>query len=288
MLEYFHPIYFKKVIIIMSSYNYDDALDAVNYIRRFITTPPEIVIVAGSGLGQVADIIEDSTIIDAADVPHWPSSTAPGHAGKLVLGKIAGRSVIVQQGRIHYYEGYSLKAVTFPARVFGMLGVKFYISTNASGAVNASYTPGDIIAVRDHINLIGANPLNGPNDDRWNVRFPDMSRAYDPEILALLAELGLKQGVYAAIAGPSFETPAEVRMAGILGADLVGMSTVPGVIVANAMGLRACALSCVANMAAGLEPDKTLTAQEVLDVMGEFSGKLAQIITKLISLLDKE
>ena len=272
----------------MSSYNYDDALDAVNYIRKFITAPPEFAIVAGSGLGGIADIVEDSTIIDTADIPHWPRSTAPSHEGKIILGSIAGHSVIIQQGRIHFYEGYSLKAVTFPVRVFGMLGVKVYIATNAAGAVNKDYYPGDIIAVKDHINLMGANPLTGPNEDRWNVRFPDMSHAYDPEILALLSELGMPQGVYAAFAGPSFETPAEIRMARILGADLAGMSTVPEVIAANAMGLRVCVLSCVSNMAAGIEPDKTLTAQEVIDVMGEFSGKLARMVVKIISTLKQE
>ena len=272
----------------MSSYNYDDALDAVNYIRKFITDPPEFVIVAGSGLGGIADSVEDSTTIDTADVPHWPSSTAPSHAGKIILGRIAGRSVIIQKGRVHYYEGYSMKAVTFPVRVFGMLGVKVYIATNAAGAVNTDYYPGDIIAVKDHINLMGANPLTGPNDDRWNVRFPDMSRAYDPKILAVLAGFGLTQGVYAGLAGPSFETPAEIRMLGVLGADLAGMSTVPEVIAANAMGLRVCVLSCVSNMAAGIEPDKTLTAQEVIDVMGEFSGKLARMVVKIISTLKQE
>ena len=272
----------------MSSYNYDDALDAVNYIRKFITVPPEFAIVAGSGLGGIADAAEDAVIISAEDIPHWPGSTAPGHAGKIILAHIAGHSVIIQQGRVHFYEGYSLKAVTFPVRVFGMLGAKFYIATNASGAVNTTYSPGEVIAVKDHINLMGANPLTGPNEDRWNVRFPDMSRAYDPKILALLAGFGLKQGVYAALAGPSFETPAEIRILGILGADLAGMSTVPEVIAANAMGLRVCVLSCVANMAAGIEPDKTLTAQEVLDVMSETSGKLAQIITQLITSLNQE
>ena len=271
-----------------STADYDEALEAVSYIHRFSTTPPEFVIVAGSGLGGIADIVEDSTIIDTADIPHWPRSTAPSHEGKIILGSIAGHSVIVQQGRIHFYEGYSLKAVTFPVRVFGMLGAKFYIATNAAGAVNASYSLGDIIAVKDHLNFIGTNPLIGPNEDRWNERFPDMYRAYDRKILAFLAGLGLKQGIYAALAGPSFETPAEARMLGILGADLVGMSTVPEVIVANAMGLRVCVLSCVASMDTGIDPDETLTGQEVIDMMGKTSGKLAQIITQLISELDQE
>ena len=272
----------------MTSYNYEDALESLHYIQKFITAPPEIAIVAGSGLGRIADMIDNKTIIDAEEIPHWPGSTAPGHAGKIILGTISGHSVIIQQGRVHHYEGHSLKAVTFPVRVFGMMGVKVYIATNASGAVNTDYSPGEIIAIRDHINLMGANPLTGPNDDRWNVRFPDMSHTYDRDILAKLEGYGLRTGVYAAFAGPSFETPAEVRMAGILGADLAGMSTVPEVIIANAMGMSVVGLSCVANMAAGIEPGKTLTAQEVLDKMHETSEHLAALIIKLITNLNQE
>lgn len=272
----------------MTRYNYDDALEALHYILSFTDTIPEIAIVAGSGLGAIADSLHDPYIIDTANIPHWPASTAPSHAGKLIFGSISGRPVLVQQGRVHSYEGYSLKAVTFPVRVFGMLGVKVYIATNAAGAINTSYSPGEIIAVRDHINLMGANPLTGPNDDRWNTRFPDMSSAYDKDILAVLESFGLRTGVYAAFAGPSFETPAEVRMAGILGADLAGMSTVPEVITANAMGLRVVGLSCVANMAAGIEAGKTLTAQEVIDKMNETSGKLAELIIRLITKLNQE
>ena len=183
---------------------------------------------------------------------------------------------------MHYYEGYSLKAVTFPVRIIAMLGVKIFIATNASGAINKNFSAGEIIAVKDHINLMGNNPLIGQNEERWNLRFPDMSRAYNPEILKTLSSFGLKTGVYAAFTGPSFETPAEIKMAGIFGADLVGMSTVPEVIIANSMNLKVCVLSCVANMAAGIESDKTLTAQEVLDTMKLSSHKLAIIIQKLI------
>ena len=267
----------------MTSYNYEDALDSLHYIQKFITAIPEFAIVAGSGLGRIADMTENKVIIDAETIPHWPCSTAPGHAGKIILGTISGHNVIIQQGRVHNYEGYSMKAVTFPVRVLGMLGVRDYIATNASGAINPSYSPGEIIAIRDHINLMGANPLSGPNEDRWNVRFPDMSHAYDRDILSVLEGFGLRTGVYAAFAGPSFETPAEVKMAGILGADLAGMSTVPEVITANAMGLRVVGLSCVANMAAGLETNKTLTGQEVLDKMSETSSELAELIIRLIS-----
>ena len=272
----------------MPSYNYEDALESLHYIQKFITAPPEIAIVAGSGLGRIADMISEKVIINAEDIPNWPGSTAPSHAGKIILGKISGRNVLLRQGRLHHYEGYSLKAVTFPTRIIGMLGVKVYIATNASGAINTSYSSGEIIAIRDHINLMGANPLTGPNDDRWNARFPDMSHAYDRKILAILEGYGLKTGVYAAFSGPSFETPAEIRMAGILGADLAGMSTVPEVITANAMGMRVAGLSCVANMAAGIEPDKILTAQEVFDTMHETSEHLAALIIKLIGSLNQE
>ena len=269
----------------MSTYNYEDALESVQYLQKFITTPPEIAVVAGSGLGRIAETAEPYAVIDTKNVPHWPDATAPTHTGKIILGRISGRPVIILQGRIHYYEGYSMKAVTFPVRVLGMLGVKIYIATNASGSINTAYSAGDIIAVKDHINLMGTNPLIGKNDERWNVRFPDMSHTYDRDILKILDSFGLKQGVYAAFMGPSFETPAEIRMAKIMGADLAGMSTVPEVITANAMGMRIAGLSCVANVAAGIDPEKTLTAQEVIDVMNESSGKLAEVIIRLITKL---
>ena len=269
----------------MANYDYDDALEAFNFLLKSIAHIPQIAIVSGSGLGDIAEMIENRIVIDANEIPNWPSSTAPGHAGKVIAGKILGHDVIMLQGRVHYYEGYSIKAITFATRVLAMLGVNYYIATNASGAINQDFNPGDIIAVKDHINLMGINPLIGANDSRWNVRFPDMSRAYDSTLLERLREQNLKEGVYAAFTGPSFETPAEVRMARILGADLAGMSTVPEVIVANSMGLKVGVLSCVANMAAGINPETTLTEQEVLDNMKVSSQKLATIITKLIQTL---
>ncbi len=269
----------------MANYNYEDAQVTLDFLRKFLHVQPEIAIVSGSGLGDIENVIDGKIIIDVHEIPNWPISTAPGHSGKIITGQIEGRNIILLQGRVHYYEGYSHQAVTFPTRIMGMLGVKFFIATNASGAINTSYSPGEIIAVRDHINLMGTNPLIGPNEARWNERFPDMSHAYNPEILATLSGFGLRTGIYAAFMGPSFETPAEVRMAGILGADLAGMSTVPEVIVANSMGMKVCVLSCVANMAAGIEPGKTLTSQEVLDTMKISSHKLAVIIQKLIKSL---
>lgn len=269
----------------MAQHNYDDAIDAANYIRRFADFTPRTAIVAGSGLGDIANLIDAPVTIDVHDVPNWPVSTAPGHSGKILLGKISGRPVVLLNGRVHFYEGYPMHAVVFPTRVMAMLGVKEYIATNAAGAINKSYVPGEVIAVRDHINLMGTNPLIGPNDSRWNERFPDMSRAYDPTIYSTL---GLKTGVYAAFSGPSFETPAEINMARILGADLSGMSTVPEIITANAMGLRCACLSCVSNMAAGIDPDHTLTHIEVLDAMKNTSVKLAALLVKLIENLNQE
>ena len=271
----------------MSNYDYNDALEALNYLRKFITFTPLTAVTSGSGLGDIANLAENAVTINAKDVPHWPCSTAPGHSGKIIAGKIHGRPAILLQGRVHYYEGYSLKAVTFPVRVIAMMGVKEYIATNASGAVNMSYNPGDIIAVKDHINLMGGNPLSGQNEARWNERFPDMTNAYDPKFLQLLQNLGLKTGVYAAMSGPSFETPAEIRMLRILGADVVGMSTVPEVITAHAMGLKTAVLSCVGNMAAGVDPNHTLSGQEVLDAMKIHSHKLAGIIANFIDRLQK-
>ena len=269
----------------MSNYDYSDAQEALNYVKKFLTFTPKTAIVLGSGLGGAASMIDEAVTLNSQDIPHWPRSTAPGHAGKIIVGKIKSRPVIIVQGRVHHYEGYSLKAVTFPVRVLGMLGVEEYIATNASGAVNVDFRAGEIIAVKDHLNLMGENPLSGPNEPRWNERFPDMSSAYDSGILKILADLGLRQGVYAAMKGPSFETSAEIRMLRVLGADLVGMSTVPEIITANAMGMRAAVLSCVANMAAGVEPEHRLTAQEVLDVMNESADKLSGIILQLLERL---
>ncbi|MBR2208061.1 MAG: purine-nucleoside phosphorylase [Synergistaceae bacterium] len=265
----------------MSAYNYDDAVQAANFIKKFIIDTPLTAITAGSGLGDIADIIENKIIIDTQEIPCWPRSTAPGHAGKIIAGKIHNRNIILLQGRVHYYEGYSMQAVTFPVRVLKILGVKEYIATNAAGAINKNFQTGDIIAVKDHINLMGNNPLIGINEPRFNVRFPDMTHAYDEKILEILKSFGLKTGVYAAFTGPSYETPAEIKMAGLLGADLAGMSTVPEIIVANAMKMRVAVLSCVANMAAGISENE-LTEQEVIENMKKTSSKLAQIIVKLI------
>lgn len=270
---------------------YDRAMKALDCLCRAVGDfKPRAAVVLGSGLGAVADEVEDARILSAAEIPGWPLSTAPGHAGRVVMGVLEGCPVILLQGRVHCYEGYSMREVTFPVRVLGMMGVRQYVATNASGGVNPELVPGDIAAVRDHINLMGANPLVGPSEPRWNVRFPDMTHAYSPRLLELMdmaaagAGLTLKRGVYAAFMGPSYETPAEVRMARTLGADLVGMSTVPEVVVANAMGMETAVLSCVANRASGMG-DEHLTEEEVLRVMAESSRSLALLIRGLLRAL---
>ena len=270
---------------------YDRAMKALDCLCRAAGDfKPRAAVVLGSGLGSVADEVEDTHILPAAKIPGWPRSTAPGHAGRVVMGRLEGRPVILLQGRVHYYEGYAMRDVTFPVRVLGMMGVRQYVATNASGGVDPDFAPGDIVAVRDHINLMGSNPLIGSHEPRWGVRFPDMTRAYSPRLLEMLdraaagAGLSLKRGVYAAFMGPSYETPAEVRMARVLGADLVGMSTVPEVIVANAMGMETAVLSCVANKAAGMG-DERLTEEDVLRVMAGSSRSLALLIRALMRVL---
>ncbi len=266
-------------------HDYENACESVEFIRKFFKREkfPDTAIVLGSGLGNLVDSLDEKIILPSSEIPNFPVSTAPGHAGKFVLGKLRNsREVVILQGRVHFYEYGAMNVVTFPVRLLAMLGVKNYLATNASGGINAEFAPGDLIAVRDHLNLMGTNPLIGKNDSRWNERFPDMSQVYDAEFLEIFRNMGLKTGIYAAFSGPSFETPAEVRMAKILGADLVGMSTVPEVIVAHAMGLRVAVLSFVANKAAGISDGK-LSGQEVLDMAKNFSGKFADIIVEFTS-----
>jgi len=252
---------------------------------------PRVALVLGSGLGGVGDRVDGAVRIPYGEIPHWPSSTAPGHEGCLVVGTLEGIPVVVMQGRIHMYEGYSLQEVTFPMRVFGRWGVSVVVLTNASGGVHPGLSSGDLVLIQDHINLMGGNPLVGPNEESWGVRFPDLSRAYDPDLM-IRAEgaareegVTLKRGIYAAFSGPSFETPAEVRMARLLGADLVGMSTVPEVIVARHMGLRVCALSCVANPAAGLGTQE-LTHEEVLATVRRAAENMTRVIRRLLKNLE--
>jgi purine-nucleoside phosphorylase len=261
-------------------------LKALDYVRsRTDGIIPESAVVLGSGLGAFADALEEKTVIPYADIPGWPASTAPGHAGRLVFGKVAQKYVAVMQGRVHYYEGYSMEDVVFPVRVFASMGVKTYLATNAVGAVDHALSPGDVVLLYDHINWMGANPLRGPDTPEWNPRFPDMTHAYDRKLIESAERAAEKEGilvrrgVYMAFSGPSFETPAEIRMARILGATVVGMSTVPEVIAANAMGMRVCGISCVANFAAGMT-EKALTGEEVLEEMAKASGRLIRLLKR--------
>jgi len=261
--------------------------EALEYIKKNVAAIPEAAVVLGSGLGKVAEEMHDAVVIPYEEIPHWPRSTAPGHAGRLVIGLLGGKLVALMQGRAHYYEGYSMEEVTFPVRAFGRWGIPVYIATNASGGIHYGLRPGDLVLVCDHINFMGANPLRGPNVEEWGPRFPDMTYAYDQRLLSLAEEVAakegilVKRGIYIAFPGPSYETPAEIRMARIMGADVVGMSTVPEVIVANHMGMKVCAISCVANYAAGMEA-KRLTHEEVLAATEEASLRMARLLRGLI------
>jgi purine-nucleoside phosphorylase len=248
---------------------YEDLQLTVQAIReRAGGEAPKIGIILGSGLGSFAEKLEDKSVFPYADLPNFPRVSVPGHAGRLVLGQLDGQPTVALQGRIHHYEGHTPAQVAFPARVLCALGIRVLVVTNASGSINPGFAPGDLMAIVDHVNLAGWNPLAGPNDDRLGPRFPDMSAAYDPALVGLMFEaaarhgVALKKGIYAMLRGPSYETPAEIRALRILGADAVGMSTVPEVIVARHMGVKVAGLSCITNLGAGIGP-KPLTHEEV-------------------------
>lgn len=260
---------------------------ATQHVRACTALRPSIGLILGSGLGAFADTLSDATSVPFGAIPHFPVSTAVGHKGALVLGTSRGTPVAVMAGRVHAYEGYPLQQVVFPVRVLARLGVRTLIVTNAAGAVNASYAPGELMLIRDHINLMGGNPLIGPNEDAFGPRFPDLSVAYDVALRALASDacraLGVRahEGVYLALSGPSYETPAEIRMLRTLGADAVGMSTVPEVIVARHMGLRVLGLSCLTNMAAGITA-ASLDHKEVLEVGERVKAGLLEILARVI------
>ena len=267
---------------------------AARYIQKKTKLRPKIALVLGSGLGAFADEFTNAIRIPYAKIPHFATSTAIGHAGQLVAGTVEGVELVGMQGRVHLYEGYSAKDVAFPVRVFARMGVKAVILTNAAGGIKKEFTEGRLVVISDHINLQGTNPLTGPNDERFGPRFPDISTAYDKKFRELtLAEgrrlgIGLGEGVYAALAGPSYETPAEIRYLRTIGADLVGMSTVPEVIAARHAGMRVLGISCVTNTAAGIL-DRPLDHQEVLEtaerVKGQFVSLLRAVIPDVASAL---
>jgi purine-nucleoside phosphorylase len=271
----------------MSEYYSLEQIDRIaDFVRSKSSYHPQVGIILGSGLGALAASVEFSTIIPYNEIPEWPISTVIGHQGRLVLGKFEGIEVIVMQGRVHYYEGYSIAQIALPVRVLQRLGVKILIVTNAAGAVNPNFTPGDLMLITDHINLIGMaglNPLRGPNLDEIGTRFPDMSQAYDTVLkdiarkVALDENINLQEGVYISLAGPSFETPADLRFLRMIGADAVGMSTVPEVITARHGGTRVLGISGISNKA-NLD-GKTITSHEEVLAAGE---KLVPLLTRLI------
>lgn len=260
---------------------------AASFIEGKYNGTPEIGLILGSGLGVLADEIENPVKIPYGIIPEFPVSTVEGHAGQLVLGELGGKKVVAMQGRFHFYEGYSMDKVTFPVRVMKMLGVEKLIVTNAAGGVNKSFEAGDLMLITDHINNTGTNPLIGPNDGRFGPRFPDMSEAYSRDMQAVAKNIAgklnisLKEGVYVGNSGPAYETPAEVRLARVLGGDAVGMSTVPEVIVARHCGMKVLGISCITNMAAGIL-DQPLSHEEVIETTEKVKGSFLSFVKEIV------
>jgi len=263
--------------------------EAVAYVRSRSSLQPEVGVILGSGLGNVVDAIDVDVAIPYGEIPGAKASTVLGHQGRLILGRAGKLPVAIMQGRVHFYEGYEMSEVMFLARVLGRLGIKKLIVTNAAGGINTSFQPGDLMLISDHINLMGINPLRGPNVDDLGVRFPDMSDAYAEALRDVAKEvaknmnLEVKEGVYLALSGPTYETPAEIRAFRVLGADAVGMSTAPEVIAASHMQIPVLGISCITNMAAGILKQK-LTHQEVMDttarVQKEFTNLVLGVLAK--------
>jgi purine-nucleoside phosphorylase len=264
--------------------------ESADHIRDRVDISPEIALTLGSGLGGLAEQIEDSVVIPYAEIPNFPEVTVEGHAGNLIVGHLAGRHVIAMQGRFHYYEGYVLRSITLPVRIFKELGASVYVVTNAAGGLNESFAAGDIMLITDHINLTGTNPLIGPNDDSLGPRFPDMSETYDAKLLKLAKQVAarkgipLREGVYVGVSGPNYETPAELRFLSMIGGDAVGMSTVHEVIVARHAGLRVLGVSCISDVAAP-EARHALTHEQVVaqaQATGPTIGKLIEGVIEKI------
>lgn len=261
--------------------------DAAAYIRERLPFSPQIGLVLGSGLGDYADTLEDPIRIPYGDIPYFPRSTAPGHAGALVFGHKHGKAVVAMQGRIHYYEGLTQRELTLPIRVLHLLGVRQLVLTNACGGVNLSFAPGDLMLISDHLNLSGDNPLIGENLEAFGPRFPDMSDLYTASLrktvkaLALKQGIRLQEGVYGMYSGPNYETPAEIRMYRVLGADVVGMSTVPEALVAGHCGMEVLGISCVTNMAAGVLPQK-LDHSEVMETAARVHDTFQRLLDLIV------
>ncbi|MDQ3474289.1 MAG: purine-nucleoside phosphorylase [Acidobacteriota bacterium] len=269
---------------------YARAEQAARNIRSRTSLKPEVAIVLGSGLGGFADEFAEAVAIPYGEIPGFATSTAEGHAGRLVIGRVGLVPVIAMQGRVHYYEGYTLEEVTFPIRVFKLLGIKRLILTNAAGGIDIELNQGALMVISDHLNLMGVNPLRGPNDERFGPRFPDMSEAYSRELQQQVIEVArtlgieIRRGIYAALAGPSYETPAEIHMFRACGADAVGMSTVPETIVARQMGIEVLGISCITNMAAGIS-DEPINHAEVMETGRRVRDTFTKLLRGVISQL---
>src|SRR3989441_3644290 len=269
---------------------YERAEKAGRVIRARTDADVPVAIVLGSGLGAFADELTDSTSIRYDEIPSFARATVEGHSGRLVIGKTNKVTIAAMQGRFHFYEGYSLEDVTFPIRVLKLLGVRTLILTNAAGSLNTEFTPGSLMVISDHINLMGVNPLIGKNDERFGPRFPDLTSTYDPDLQSMVIEeatamkIDMRRGVYAALTGPSYETPAEIHMVRTLGADAVGMSTVPEAIVARHMDMQVIGISCITNLAAGVS-SRPIDHSQVMEigesVRGQFTELLRRVIAKL-------
>ncbi|WP_281242328.1 purine-nucleoside phosphorylase [Alteribacillus persepolensis] len=266
--------------------------DAKEMLEEKINEKPKAGLVLGSGLGVLAEDIEDAVKVRYEDIPGFPVSTVEGHAGQLVFGRLQGVPVVSMQGRFHYYEGYTLQEVTFPIRVMKALGVDTLLVTNAAGSVNESFAPGQLMLIKDHINLQGDNPLIGKNDERTGPRFPDMSSAYTPALMEKAREaakkqnISLQEGVYAANTGPNYETPAEVKMIRTMGADAVGMSTVPEVVTAVHGGMKVLGISCLSNMAAGIL-DQPLSHDEVIETTNKVKEDFLALMKEILLVIGK-
>ena len=271
----------------------EQIMQAAEYIRSCTDMRPEIGLVLGSGLGDYADTLQDALKIPYSQIPNFPVPSIPGHTGALVFGRKEGREVVVMQGRIHYYEGLPQQQITLPIRVLAALGIKTVVLTNACGGVNLSFKPGDLMLISDHINFSGANPLIGPNLDAFGPRFPDMSDLYTASLRHAIHEkageagLELREGVYAMYSGPNYETPAEIRMFRIMGADTVGMSTVPEALVAGHCGMQVVGISCITNMAAGVLPVK-LSHAEVTETANRVSAKFRKLIDLILTVIQPQ
>jgi purine-nucleoside phosphorylase len=266
---------------------YDQIEEAVGFIKNQTPLSPGVGVVLGSGLGEFAETLADKTIIPFESIPYFKKASVVGHAGRLVIGTIQGKPAAVMQGRYHFYEGHDIRDVVFPVRVLCRLGIKKLLLTNASGGINRMLMPGDLMIIGDHINMMGTNPLSGANDDRLGPRFPDMSQVYDEELSGIIAQqmqrmgLGVKKGVYLALTGPSYETPAEIKMLSLLGADAVGMSTVPEAIAARHMGVKVAGISCVCNLASGISK-KPLSHKEVTATANRVKDVFIKLLTSIV------